>query len=76
MVEVAVTTFCLAASEDARSKVLVVRGENRGFDGTRPEPGGDWPRMPLVGGLQRFARLKPVFADKMLPAYVPQSYRL
>ena len=40
MVEVGGTTFCLAASEDGRSKVLVVHGENRGFDGTRPGPGG------------------------------------
>ena len=40
MVEVVGTTFCLAASEDGRSRVLVVRGEDRGFEGTRPEPGG------------------------------------
>ncbi|MBZ5587752.1 MAG: diphosphate--fructose-6-phosphate 1-phosphotransferase [Acidobacteriia bacterium] len=40
-----------------------------------PLVGSDWPSVPLVGGLQRFARLKPVFADKMLPAYVPQGYR-
>ncbi len=40
MVEVAGTTFCLAASEDGRSRVLVVRGEDRGFEGTRPEPAG------------------------------------
>ena len=40
MVEVAGTAFCLAAREDGRSKVLVVHGEDRGFEGTRPEPGG------------------------------------
>ena len=39
-VEVAGTTFCLAASEDGRSKVLVVRGESRGFEGKRPGLGG------------------------------------
>ena len=42
----------------------------------RPLIGDDWPSVPLVGGLQRFARLKPVFAEKRLPAYVPQAYRV
>jgi len=41
----------------------------------RPLIGDDWPSVPLVGGLQRFARLKPIFAEKHLPAYVPQAYR-
>ena len=45
------------------------------LDYARPLIGNEWPTVPLVGGLQRFARLKPVFADRMLPAYVPQSYR-
>jgi 6-phosphofructokinase 1 len=45
------------------------------LDYARPLVGNEWPSVPLVGGLQRFARLKPVFADRMLPAYVPQSYR-
>ena len=39
----------------------------------RPLIGDDWPSVPLVGGLQRFARLKPIFAEKRLPAYVPES---
>ncbi len=41
----------------------------------RPLIGDDWPSVPLVGGLQRFARFKPVFAGKRLPEYVPQAYR-
>jgi len=41
----------------------------------RPLIGRDWPSVPLVDGLQRFTRLKPVFADKSLPAYEPQAYR-
>ncbi|MGE5648379.1 MAG: diphosphate--fructose-6-phosphate 1-phosphotransferase [Acidobacteriota bacterium] len=40
----------------------------------RPLIGDDWVSVPLVNGLQRFARLKPLFADKKLPAYVPQAY--
>ncbi len=40
-----------------------------------PLIGDDWPSIPLVGGRQRFARFKPVFAEKHLPAYVPQAYR-
>lgn len=41
----------------------------------RPFLGQDWPSIPLVNGLQRFARLKPVFAETKLPPYVPQAYR-
>ncbi|RLC97306.1 MAG: 6-phosphofructokinase [Chloroflexi bacterium] len=41
----------------------------------RPLIGDDWPSVPLVGGIQRFARFKPIFAAKRLPAYVPQAYR-
>ncbi len=41
----------------------------------RPLIGYDWPSVPLVNGLQRFARFKPVFAEKRLPGYVPQAYR-
>jgi len=41
----------------------------------RPLIGDDWPSIPLVDGRQRFARLRPVFAEKILPSYVPQAYR-
>jgi 6-phosphofructokinase 1 len=41
----------------------------------RPLMGEDWPSVPLVNGLQRFARFEPVFAEKRLPAYVPQAHR-
>jgi len=41
----------------------------------RPLIGDDWPSIPLIGGLQRFARIKPIFAEKRLPIYVPQAYR-
>jgi 6-phosphofructokinase len=41
----------------------------------QPLVGNEWPEVPLVQGVQRFARLKPVFAAKRLPAYVPQGYR-
>jgi 6-phosphofructokinase 1 len=41
----------------------------------RPLIGEDWPGVPLVGGLQRFARLKPAFAGKKLAQYVPQAHR-
>ncbi len=53
-----------------------------GFDVTddfiryaQPLIGGDWPAVPLVGGVQRFARFQPIFADQRLPAYVPETYR-
>jgi ATP-dependent phosphofructokinase / diphosphate-dependent phosphofructokinase len=40
-----------------------------------PLIGKDWPSIPLVNGLQRFARLQPLFAAQKLPAYVPQAHR-
>jgi len=41
----------------------------------RPLIGEDWPTVPLVGGIQRFARIRRVMAPKRLPEYVPQAYR-
>lgn len=39
-----------------------------------PLIGNDWPSVPLVGGLQRFTRFRPVFAEKKLPSYEPEAY--
>jgi len=44
-------------------------------DYARPLIGEDGPNVPLVGGLQRFARLREVFAEKKCPVYVPSRYR-
>jgi 6-phosphofructokinase len=41
----------------------------------QPLIGDGWPPVPLVNGLQRFARLQPVFAETRLPRYVPQANR-
>jgi len=41
----------------------------------RPLIGDDWVSVPTIGGIQRFARLKPILAEKTCPAYVPQAYR-
>jgi 6-phosphofructokinase len=41
----------------------------------RPLIGNDWPAIPVINGLQRMARIKPIFADQKLPAYTPQTYR-
>lgn len=41
----------------------------------KPLIGQDWPSIPLVDGLQRFARLQPIFAPQALPAYTPQASR-
>ena len=40
----------------------------------RPLIGEDWPAVPMINGLQRFARLEMKFADKKLPAYHPEAY--
>lgn len=41
----------------------------------RPLIGNDWVSVPLVDGIQRFTHLEPIFAEQVLPAYVPQTYR-
>ena len=41
----------------------------------RPLIGEDWPSVPVVDGLQRFARLVPALADKKLPDYIPEAHR-
>jgi 6-phosphofructokinase len=41
----------------------------------RPLIGDDWVSVPVVNGIQRFARLARIFADQKLPEYVPQAYR-
>ncbi len=41
----------------------------------RPLIGTEWPQVPLEDGLQRFARLRPVFAEPRCPAYVPEAYQ-
>lgn len=40
-----------------------------------PLLGEDQVSVPIVGGRLRFARLKPIFAPKKLPDYVPAAYR-
>ena len=41
----------------------------------QPLIGQHWPSVPLVNGLQRFARFEPRFADRKLADYTPQGYR-
>ncbi|MFA7692625.1 MAG: diphosphate--fructose-6-phosphate 1-phosphotransferase [Candidatus Hydrogenedentales bacterium] len=41
----------------------------------KPLIGEDWTSVPVINGRQRLARLKAIFADQQLPAYVPQGYR-
>jgi 6-phosphofructokinase 1 len=41
----------------------------------RPLIGVGWPDVKLAGGLQRFARFQPIFAERKLPAYEPEAYR-
>lgn len=40
-----------------------------------PLIGKDWISIPLLNGLQRFAKFKPIFAKKKLKEYTPQNYR-
>ncbi len=39
----------------------------------RPLIGEDWVSVPLINGIQRFTRFKPVFADKKLGNYIPEG---
>lgn len=41
----------------------------------KPLIGEDWVSVPLADGIQRFTRFDPIFEDKKLPEYVPQSSR-
>jgi 6-phosphofructokinase 1 len=41
----------------------------------RPLIGEDWVSVPTVGGIQRFARLKGIFAERKCAEYTPQAYR-
>jgi 6-phosphofructokinase 1 len=41
----------------------------------RPLVGDDMITLPLIDGRQRLARLQPLYAEKKLPAYVPQADR-
>ncbi|MFO1020774.1 MAG: diphosphate--fructose-6-phosphate 1-phosphotransferase [Planctomycetales bacterium] len=41
----------------------------------QPLVGEDWVSVPMIGGRLRLAKFKPLFADKKLPAYVPQADR-
>ncbi|MHB8852720.1 MAG: diphosphate--fructose-6-phosphate 1-phosphotransferase [Ignavibacteriaceae bacterium] len=41
----------------------------------RPLIGEDWVSVPLINGLQRFARFKKTFVDKKLPSYTPQAFK-
>ncbi|MBU4428292.1 MAG: diphosphate--fructose-6-phosphate 1-phosphotransferase, partial [Verrucomicrobia bacterium] len=45
------------------------------LDYARPLIGTKWARIPLAKGIQRFARFRPVFAEKKCPAYVPEAYQ-
>ncbi len=40
----------------------------------RPLIGEDWISVPIVNGRQRFAQLKPIFAEKKLKDYTPEAY--
>lgn len=41
----------------------------------RPLIGEDFVSIPMVNGIMRYAKMKPVFAEKKLPAYVPVGHR-
>jgi 6-phosphofructokinase 1 len=41
----------------------------------QPLIGNDWPSIPLIAGRVRLARLKPIFAERKLPTYVPEADR-
>jgi ATP-dependent phosphofructokinase / diphosphate-dependent phosphofructokinase len=41
----------------------------------KPLIGDDWVSVPVINGIQRFARLEQIFADQKLPKYVPESHR-
>jgi 6-phosphofructokinase len=69
----------VANSERSFPAAWIVSGGNDVTDDfvayARPLLGEGWPSIPLVNGRQRFARLKPIVAEKKLPAYELQAWR-
>jgi len=45
------------------------------LDYARPLIGEEWAKIPIVNGIMRFARFKPIFAQKKLAEYTPEAYR-
>lgn len=45
------------------------------IDYAKPLIGEEWAHVPLENGLPRYARFRPVFAEKHCPAYVPEGYK-
>lgn len=41
----------------------------------RPLIGEDWVSVPIINGIQRFARFEKIFAEKKLQDYIPQAIR-
>lgn len=41
----------------------------------RPLIGDEMVRLPMIDGRQRLARIKPIYADRKLPKYIPQADR-
>lgn len=41
----------------------------------RPLIGDDWVSIPMINGIMRFTKFKPIFAEKKLTPYIPQTYR-
>ena len=41
----------------------------------KPLIGEDWISIPMINGIQRFAKFKMIFADKKLPEYIPEAYQ-
>lgn len=41
----------------------------------KPLIGNDWVSVPIVNGIMRFAKLKPIFAEKKLESYKPCAYK-
>lgn len=39
----------------------------------RPLIGDDWVSVPLINGIQRFAKLEMIFAEQKLPKYTPEA---
>ncbi len=39
----------------------------------RPLIGEDWVSVPMINGIQRFARFEHIFAEKKLPIYIPEA---
>ena len=71
--------FCTANSERKFPKNWITQSKVDVTDDfiqyAGPLIGNKWVNVPLVNRIQKYAKLKEIFAERIFPEYIPQGYR-